>query len=363
MRIVFDGRSIHGTMGGIGRVALELCRALVDCKSRHTITLLLGRSASEQAVVEGVQVVQVDAAMIDEGFEQLRLPVVLERLGSDLYFNPCFSVPAIKTTRFQISMIHDVVFEEKPEWVEDGLRTYLSKWSRFAASEADHIITGSDDALRRINANYGVDARRISRIYHGVPDEAHETVSDTVVQATRRKYGLTEEYVLYLGSIEPKKGVPELVDAFTRLRNSGLSGCLVLAGGKGGLELDLPRERFIRYVGYIPESDKKPLLQGASLFVYPSKYEGFGLPPLEAMALGIPCVVSSETSLPEISGDVAIVVDVKQPDLFVNALERGLGDAVFRKRAAKGGPKRARRFSWRQAASEFLEVCEALESS
>jgi glycosyltransferase involved in cell wall biosynthesis len=359
MKVAFDGRSIHRNMGGIGRAALELCRATASARGRHALTLLLGRSAPE-LTIEGVEIVPVDAAMIDEPFEQLRLPPLLDQLGADLYFNPTFSVPAIKTTRLQVSVIHDVVFEERPQWVEPGLRTYLSRWSRFAAAEADHVVTVSDDARRRIRKVYGVEDRRTTRIYNGVSPAGLEPATARAVSDVRRKYRLEAPYVLYLGSIEPKKGVAELIDVFPRL---GFPGVLVLAGGQGGMALDLPRAPFLRHLGYVPEEDKKALIQAASLFVYPSRYEGFGLPPLEAMALGVPCVVGSETSLPEVVDDVALTADVSKPELFARTLIRGLKDVEFRARAAKAGPKRARRFTWERSAAEFLKLCDELEAA
>lgn len=360
MRVVFDGRSIHRNMGGIGRAALELCRATAFARGRHEITLLLGRGAPEDLKVEGVEIASSDAAMIDEPFEQLRLPPLLERMGADLYFNPTFSVPAVKTVRFQMSIIHDVVFEERPDWVEPGLRSYLSRWSRFAAAEADHVVTVSDDARRRIRKTYGVEDRRITRIYNGVSTAGFESPTAKAVSDIRRKYRLDVPYVLYLGAIEPKKGVAELVDVFPRL---GFPGVLVLAGGQGSLAMDLPRAPFLRHLGYVPEEDKKALLQSASLFVYPSRYEGFGLPPLEAMALGVPCVVGQETSLPEVVGDAALTADVAKPELFARTLHRGLNDMEFRARAAKAGPKRARRFSWERSAADFLKLCDELEAA
>lgn len=360
MKVVFDGRSIHRNMGGIGRAALELCRAVAAAGRRPQLTLLLGRGAPEGLQIDGVETLSVDAAMIDEGFEQLHLPPLLERLGADLYFNPTFSVPAIKTVRFQVSVIHDVVFEERPHWVEPGLRAYLSRWSRFAAAEADHVVTVSDDARRRIRKVYGVEDARVTRIYNGVPPSGFEPPTAKAVADVRRKYRLDGPYVLYLGAIEPKKGVAELVEVFPRL---GFPGPLVLAGGQGGMTIELPSAPFLRPLGYIPDEDKKPLLQAASLFVYPSRYEGFGLPPLEAMALGVPCVVGGETSLPEVVGDAALTADVGRTELFERTLIRGLNDVEFRARAAKAGPKRARRFSWERSAAEFIKLCDALEAA
>jgi alpha-1,3-rhamnosyl/mannosyltransferase len=295
-----------------------------------------------------------------------------------------FSVPVLKTTRRQIAYIHDVVFEDKPEWVEPGLRAYLQRWSRFAANHADRIVTVSDHARSRICDVYGIPSERIKRIYNGIPAETFDTLPSDHINKTLNRYGLATSaessaspYLLYLGSAEPKKGTPELLTAFVELAKRGFDGQLIMAGGKSGPDWDLdaaiagaesrirtnagsssaPR---IRHVGYVDEDEKKALIAGCALFVYPSHYEGFGLPPLEAMALGIPCVVNDATSIPEVVGDAALRVDVRDQEAFIKALEHGLYDKDFRDKARVAGPMRARMFTWDRAANELLDLCESL---
>ncbi len=370
MRLVLDARSIHEHMGGIGRATWDLARELGAHPRGHHIRVLVGCNLPIDFEIKGVEIVQVGAAMIDEPFEQLHLPVLLERLGADVYLNTTFSIPALKTTRFQLAVIHDVVFEEHPEWVDPGLRSYLSRWSRFAASHADRIITDSDDARRRIQRTYGIEDARITRIYCGLSQSAFMPAAASQMEAALRKYSLRSPYVFYLGSLERKKGIPELLGAFSRLVARGFEGSLVLAGGKGGGGLDfesllrrMPHGNRVRWIGYIEESEKRPLLQGARAFVYPSLYEGFGIPPLEAMALGIPCVVSNATSLPEVVPDPSMLVDVRDEKAFAGALERAVGDKKFRKKASRKGPPWARSFSWAYSAARYLDLCESLEAA
>src|SRR3990170_3536358 len=119
-------------MGGIGRVTLDLATYLYKMAKDHEITLLLGADVPPELTLPDVRLVQVEAAMIDERFEQLGLPGVLENLQAEAYFNPCFTLPALKTTRYQLAMIHDVVFEDHPDWVAPSLRDYLQCWARFS---------------------------------------------------------------------------------------------------------------------------------------------------------------------------------------------------------------------------------------
>jgi glycosyltransferase involved in cell wall biosynthesis len=370
MHLVVDCRSIHRHMGGIGRAALHLVEALGAAGGDRRVSALIGANPPDSLSLSGVDIHQVEAAMIDEAFDQFGLPGVLEDLQADVYLNSTFSVPALKTTRVQMSIIHDIVFEDHPEWVEPGLRDYLRRWSRFAAGHADRVVTVSDHARERIRAAYGTDPAKVVRIYNGIASSCFEPPDIGVQARLRVRHSIHRPYILYLGTLEPKKGVPELIAAFGRLSATGMEVELVLAGGRGGPEFDLEeaiaatgRVERVRVLGYVDETDKKDLLAGCALFVYPSHYEGFGLPPLEAMALGAPTLVNDATSLPEVVGDAALKVNVGDRDAFAQALDRGLRDDGFKKRAQVAGPAQARRFSWEHAAGHVWELCEGLISS
>jgi glycosyltransferase involved in cell wall biosynthesis len=315
--------------------------------------------------IGGVHILPVAAAMIDERFEQFTLPGILEELGIEVYLNTTFSVPAIKTTRIQASIIHDVVFEDHPEYVGEGLRRYLSEWSRFAAAHADHVVTVSDHARDRIQSVYGVSPSRITRIYNGISPSCFDAPSARALDQVRTKFGIDRSFILYLGSIEAKKGIVQLLRAYRKAADAGLAEMLLLAGGKGGAEFDLESQARaagcsdrVRSLGFVEEEDKKALLRACDLFVYPSLYEGFGLPPLEAMALGVPTVVSDRTCLPEIVGDAALAAKIEEPDQFAEVLRRGLSDPEFRRNAALAGPIQARKYSWQRSASQLLALCE-----
>ena len=370
MHIVLDCRAVHRTMGGIGRAAYNLARCLGHRRRGHRVTAIVGNQLPEGISWHGLNVVAVKAAMIDEPFEQFHLPGVVDLLKADIYLNTTFSIPAVKTSKHQVAIIHDVVFEENPEWVEPRLCNYLRRWSRFSAARADHVITVSDHAKSRIESVYGIAPARVTRIYNGIDRTQFERPDENAIASVLARHRLEPPYVFYLGTLEPKKGTLELVSAFARLVRSGFRGRLALAGGLGAGHLDLQAmiaasgvaDR-VALLGYIDESDKKALLVGSALFVYPSHYEGFGLPPLEAMALGVPTLVSNATSLPEVVGEAALTFDVRNVEAFSGALSQGLTDKSFRHRAVAEGPIRARRFTWDEAADQLLELCERLEAA
>jgi glycosyltransferase involved in cell wall biosynthesis len=371
MHMVVDGRCIHAHMGGIGVVAKHLLGHWGVHARGHRITVLIGPQPPVDLQLPGIAIHRVGGGMIDEAFEQVALPDVLADLDADLYLNPTFAVPSLKTTAAQVAIIHDVVFEDHPEWVEDGLREYLQRAARFSAVHADRIITVSDYSRQRICELYGVAPERVTRIYNPVPDDAFEAPDQASVSVVRRELRLPGPYALFLGTIEIKKGIRELLDAFGKMCARGHPGSLVLAGAQGGPSFDLAAaiERAgapgrIVHLGYVQEQWKKPILAGADLLVYPSLYEGFGMPPLEAMALGVPCLVNDATSLPEVVGDTAIRVDVRDGEALIRGLVRGLSDATFRSHARRAGPERARSlFDRRILADRFLDICESTLAS
>jgi glycosyltransferase involved in cell wall biosynthesis len=364
VRVVLDCRCIHRRMGGIGRGALALVRSLSRMASGHQLSVIVGAGHEVELGFEGVTVITVDAAMIDERFDQLILPNLLLEMSADLYLNLTFAVPVIKTTRLQAAFIHDVSFEDCPELVEPRLRDYLSRWSKFTAAHADHVVTISEHARGRIREVYGVPEDRITRIYFGIEESAFLPPEAIDLARVKARFGIDAPYILYLGAVEPKKGISQLLAAFRKAIDLGLVEDLIVAGPPGAPIFDVMAQAKkagcadrVRTLGFIEDQDKKPLMASASLFAFPSLYEGFGLPPLEAMALGVPCIVSDQTSLPEIAGEVAIVTNVFDLARFAADLVHGVRDQHFRRNSGRAGPDRARAFSWHKSAAELLNLC------
>jgi glycosyltransferase involved in cell wall biosynthesis len=287
--------------------------------------------------------------MIDPEFEQIRLPALLEDLRTDVYHGTCFSVPMAPGGTKTVATVHDVVFRRRPELVEPKLRGYLDRWTGVSCEYANAVVTVSEHSRREILELYGRDARVIP---NAVSAELFEVERATLPGPP---------YVLYVGSIEPKKNVEELILGFDALlaESEALPYHLVLAGSATYTPA-LPerlRDR-VHVLGHVPEGHLLKLYGGASAFAYLSEYEGFGLPPLEAMAAGVPTVVSNRTSLPEVTGGAATVVDPKD----VEGVARGLAQALLAKDelGVERGKNAARRFSWRKSAEALAALYEEI---
>lgn len=355
MRIAFDLRCVFKGMGGIGHYAASLLAEFAlhgrDPEWVGYFTHL--RAPDDLRFPERFVARRFPCGMIDAGFQQHVLPSLLAEDGIDLYFNPTFDVPAVRGDTKTVATIHDVVFRRHPELVEPRLRSYLDAATRRAVRSADGLITVSEFSRGEIAGLYGVNPARIQVIPNGVRPAP---------EATEARTG---KHFLYVGSIEPKKNIELLLQAFARLPRTELR--LVLAGGRGPGEYPVEEriralglEDRVQAVGYVSTDHLEHLYANALAFVYPSRYEGFGLPPLEAMARGVPTIVARTSSLPEVVGEAAILVDPDGPDELAAALARLADSPCEREALAARGRERARRFSWAESARLHLEFFESL---
>jgi glycosyltransferase involved in cell wall biosynthesis len=227
---------------------------------------------------------------------------------------------------------------------------------------ADAVIAVSqhtkDDAIR----TYGIEEEKISVIYEGVSDRFRRASPDAIT-AVRRKYGLPGGFILSVATIEPRKNLTSLLEAYHALRSEFAENRLVLVGKKGWLYADFFRrirelglEDQVIFPGYVPDEDLPAMYSAADLFVFPSLYEGFGLPVLEALACGAPVVASNASSLPEVAGDAALLVDPNDGEALVHEMRAVLSNAELSHDMQTRGPKQAAKFSWHKAARETLDV-------
>lgn len=254
--------------------------------------------------------------------------------------------------------IHDLSFERYP----DCLSLRRKWWHRLLrpralARRAATCITVSEHTARDLQQLYGVAPERIATIHPGVPRPVQGKSSIVLPKGQR--------YILSLSTLEPRKNIMALVEAFEQLQHNHPDVHLIVAGGSGWHSGDLRRElqsrKNVQYLGYVDEPTKQYLLEGAELFVYPSLYEGFGFPPLEAQRAGTPVVVGSHSSLPEVCGDSALLVDVLDVDSLQRAMHHVLTDAELRERLVQAGKENVRRFDWETAARTTLATMEAAQ--
>lgn len=275
-----------------------------------------------------------------------------------------FFVP--KRTKL-VTHIHDVSFRAYPKYIAPIDRFFLNALIPKSIHRADQIIAPSEFTKREIMKYYRVPEEKISVIYNAVAPEffAEENKSRENFEAIREKYRLPKSFLLYIGTLQPRKNIPMLLEAFRSLRESDPDLGLVLAGNRDGHHFDIRIDKTIArfnlenavvFPGFIDQSDLPALMSGARALVFPSYYEGFGIPILEAMSRGVPVIASDIPALREAGGDAAMFVSPDNPMLFSKALRTICEHASIREELVQKGLIRARYFSWERSAQNLLAV-------
>jgi len=260
----------------------------------------------------------------------------------------------------KILTIHDltpILFPETYGLIHVFLQKYVLPMT---LKNVDMIITVSKNTKQDVIKYLKIPEEKITVIHNGV-DGRFKPLKN--VNDIKEKYDIKSPFILYVGTLEPRKNIPTLIKAFYIIKNKGIKHMLVIAGGKGWKyeavyktvkELNLSKS--VLFLGYVPDEDLPKLYNAADLFVYPSLYEGFGLPPLEAMACGCPVITSNTSSLPEVVGDAGIMVDPYDVVKMANVLHEVLSNEGLREDMIKKCLERARMFSWKKCAEETLKV-------
>ncbi|GHU53213.1 glycosyl transferase family 1 [Clostridia bacterium] len=261
-----------------------------------------------------------------------------------------------------IATVHDMAVHRFPETVRAKTKYMLFASLKKSFKRADMILTVSEFSKREILRFYDYPEEKIRVVYNGVDLRKYNPqIGGEKIDETKAKYGLPEEYILYLGTLEPRKNIERLIDAYARVKANVPP--LVLAGGKGWLYKgifekvkSLNLEKNVIFTGYIDGTDKPALYAGAMFFVFPSLYEGFGLPPLEAMACGTPLLVSNAASMPEVCGDCAVYTDPESVSEIAEGLKRLSGDKLLRNSLSAAGLSRAKLFDWDESARQVFKA-------
>ena len=295
--------------------------------------------------------------------EHVALPLACRREGVDLLHGPKSALPLWSPCPTLVTL-HDLIPITHPETETRAAQLYWRLQIPIAARRASFIITDSEHARQEIVEMFAVPAERIAVTMLGYPPSMNEPPDPARCAEVRQRYALPESYILYVGTIQPRKNLDMLIEAYARLRGEGsTTQKLVIVGRKGWLYdklfariSALGLEEEVIFTGFVPDEDLPHLYDGACLFVYLSFFEGFGLPPLEAMARGIAVVTSNTTSLPEVVGDVGITVPPDNLDRVITGMRRVLTDTELAKQMGQAGKVRARQFSWERTAQETLAL-------
>jgi glycosyltransferase involved in cell wall biosynthesis len=298
-------------------------------------------------------------------WEQLAAPFALRRHGIDLFHAMAFVAPLSSPCPTVVTVL-DLSFFRYPSAFTTGKRLYLQLMTRLSARRAAQVIAISDSTRRDVIATLGISPSRVQTVYCGI-DERFRALPPSQIEAFRGQKGLPDRFILFLGTIEPRKNVTHLVEAFARLcarhPNAAADLYLVIAGAKGWLfeplfakVSSLGLEDRVLFPGYVPEKEKEWWYNAATCFCYPSLYEGFGLPPLEAMACGVPVITSDTSSLPEVVGEAGLMRPPQDIDALSTALHQVMGDPDLRAILSEQGKKQAAKFSWAQAAQQTAQI-------
>jgi glycosyltransferase involved in cell wall biosynthesis len=292
----------------------------------------------------------------------LRLSWEMVRRPPDVLFVPAHVLPLVHP-RASLVTVHDLGYLYFPAAHPWRQRLYLDLSTRWNARAAAHVLADSQATRSDLISRYGATPDRITVAYPG-RDEALTPVRDPAeIEAARARYGIVGDYFLYVGTLQPRKNLARVISAFAALELPGT--VLVLAGKRGWLYDDLfaqvrsmGLEGRVLFPGYVSAGDKAALMSGALAFVFPSLYEGFGLPVIEAQSCGCPVIASTTSSLPEVAGDAALLVDPHDPAAIAAAMHRVTVEPALRGHLVERGFANARRFSWTACAQTVVDAVE-----
>ncbi len=363
MRIGIDARLVYYSRAGIGQYILRLSEALAGLDTHQDQFILLQSRKDGTQMVNGRNFNRASLwTPSHHRIEQTALRFEIGRLNLDLLHSPDFIPPFYRNCKSVIT-VHDLAFLLYPHFLTKESARYYGQIDQ-AVRNTDHIIAVSERTRQDTINLLGVAERKITVIHEAANPIYRQVDAEEARRQVVDMYGLDREYILFVSTIEPRKNLPGLLHAYRKMlddykRPEGL----VLAGSPGWLSEEvydtvetLNLDEHVRFLGRVPSEHLVYLYNAARLLVHPSFYEGFGLPPLEAMTCGTPTVVSDVSALPEVVGDAAILIDPHDIDELTVSMWRALSDEKLRASLITKGLKRAEMFSWTRAAQDTLNV-------
>lgn len=370
LRVLIDLTQIPTGRMGAGSYAENLVGHLEGRGKELALYVVLQSDdpALRQAVPTWARIVTVPAALFRKLplrllLEQIYLPWLVLKHKIDVVHSLHYSFPFFSAGAKRVVTIHDMTCYLMPEMHQPLKRQYMRFFIAESLRRAEHLIFISQSARRDAETWFHRSLKNATVIHHGRSNDFRPGLDPSIAKKVRERYGVPEEYILFLGTLEPRKNVKLLVRAFAGLAKKSSNARLVIAGKKGWfydetfeLVKQLALEQRVIFAGYIEESDKAYLMVGALCFVYPSVYEGFGLPVLEAMACGTPTIASNAASLPEVAGDGALLVDPSSLEELSAALEGVYFNAELRASLRRRGLEQAKKFDWDRHVGELVKV-------
>jgi glycosyltransferase involved in cell wall biosynthesis len=375
LRIGIDYTAAAKQRAGIGRITRELIKALAAMDRKNEYLLI---HAKETRIDESFPpnfstfTLPLSERMATMLWQRLKLPVPIDLLTGrlDLFHSPDFVLPPLWHSRSLVT-IHDLTFLIHPECADPRLARYLRSRVPRAIERASVVLADSECTRKDLVGLLGVPVEKIEVVYGGVSSAFSPVADEDVLSRVRNKYSIDPPFILSVGRLEPRKNLGRLIDAYRLLRQeTNLPHRLLLVGEKGWLYdglfaqvAKLKLEGDVIFLGFVPDEDLPALFSLADVFAFPSLYEGFGLPPLEAMACGTPVIASNTSCLPEVLGEAVLFIDPTDVNALAEALHRVLTDEELRQNMSRQGLARAAQFSWSASAQKLLAVYEKVASS
>jgi glycosyltransferase involved in cell wall biosynthesis len=366
LRIAIDAHSVGTKLGGNESYATNLIESLAKIDQANQYTIYVTKREAVERFSERWPNFSVRSTLPHTPL--IRIPLTL---SAELRRNPVdvlhvqFTAPPFAPCPVVVS-IHDLSFEHLPQTFKWRSRKQLRITVRRSAREAAQVIALSEFVRQDLIGTYNLAPEKITAIPLAAPDHFEPVSNEEELQRVRQTYNITGEYILTVGAIQPRKNLGRLLSAYSRLRKSRPNVPKLVLAGKCAWLYDetlstikeLQLSDAVVLTGYVPETDLPALYSGSVCFVYPSYFEGFGLPPLEAMKCGAPVIVGNQTSLPEVVGDAAVLVDPFDVDALAAAINKVTSDSDLRGKLRVQGLARARNFDWLETARQTLAVYE-----
>jgi len=376
VKILIDFTQIPLQKTGVGIYGYHLIRNLIENDKENTYLVVLQSDetcfddlVSRRFILIRIRCSLFRRLILRMLFEQIALPFIARKRGAGIVHSLHYSFPLLPMKAKKVVTVHDMTFFLFPKLHLVRKRIYFRFFISRASRQADMAITDSLSTAKDFMERFRVDESRVATVYLGKDDrfECSSSPNEENIAEAKARYGITGDYLLYMGTIEPRKNIMRIVSSFHRVANKRRDLLLVIAGKPGwhhGEILDSITRREpgnrVRYIGFVDEQDKPCIIAGARIFIYPSLYEGFGIPVLESLACGVPTITSNVSSLPEIAGDAALCIDPYDENEIYEAIEKLLDDKKLYNTLRVKSTQRASIFSWEKTAAETIAVYKKL---
>ena len=369
MKILIDFTQISTQKAGVGVYALNLVKhlSMID-DDFHCYVLVQDDDVSLDDIHGGtISIIKIRSRIfrifiLRILLEQLYIPYLVFRLGINVVHSLHYSFPLFVMAK-KVVTVHDMSFFKYPELHEPIKVAYFKAFIKMSSLLADKIICVSASTRKDYVSKFEAASNKTNVVYHACSNEFTPDIDNSAVSRVKIKYGIDSEYFLFIGTLEPRKNILAIIRAFDRFNNQNGHYKLVIAGKKGWhyddiftLVQRLGIADRILFTGFVHETEKPSLLVGATAFIYPSIYEGFGIPVLEALACGTPTVTSNVSSMPEVAGDAALLVDPENSDEIFIAINKIVNDPNLRRELKMRSLQQAEKFSWMKTAKETYAV-------